>query len=139
MKESKNNVITKLLIISLVILCSCCKNNDAENIKFNNGILESDNINFNFGNINKENCNSVDFAFTLRNLLSKRVDIKKVESTCNCVEINEYPKYIEKLGTVKIYGKVDIKNFSGPISKPIFLTYNGKEIIVLRIKGNILP
>ena len=54
-------------------------------------------------------------------------------------DIEFITKYIEKLGTVKIYGKVDIKNFSGPISKPIFLTYNGKEIIVLRIKGNILP
>lgn len=92
---------------------------------------------YDFGDIEKKGKLVIPFSFKIKSKADSTIYIKKVDVSCHCLSIDTittiYPNHENELK-----GTIDISNLSGHINKTIFVNYGEDEVLLLRIKGDII-
>lgn len=101
-------------------------------------ILSVDIKELNFGEIDKNNTPIIPFEFSIRNIGDCYVKIDKVDVSCSCVSVNDYPKQLIPGQTGILSGKVDLKNQKGHMRKSIFISYCDTCVVALKITSDII-
>ncbi len=123
------------VIFSICFLLSCYRGNSST--KMVAGVsCEAPYVDF--GSIDKKTTDSVPFVFELKNITGDTICISSVELGCNCVIIESYPLYLSPKGCDSIQGYIDITGQHGNLSKPIYVNIGKDELMILRIKGNVM-
>lgn len=127
-----------IIIILLAIASVACTNQNTNESKIEEGKVILSPKHFNIGEINKSTDDSIyNFEFDILNNDSDTIQILNIESSCNCLQMTSYPKYIAPGSHGVIKGKVNISKQSGHLSKAIFVNLKTDDIIVLRVIGEI--
>lgn len=101
------------------------------------GFLTAEVLRLDLGEMNKQSATKYDFAFNLCNESDTVALISNVDVSCGCVSITEYPDSVLPHSTQSIKGVVDITNQHNRLNKAIFVAYNDKYTLLLRVLGVI--
>lgn len=96
----------------------------------------NDNV-INLGYIESDQKNVRTFSFEITNLSDSTLVINKVDVSCNCVEIINYPHSLNPAQKGRIFGRINLENQIGYMRKSIFVNYNNGRIKMLKITANI--
>lgn len=144
MRKYFENVMEFLqLVVLLAVVASC--NNDKHQVYVEKGIdnnldsssLSVDSRELYLGEIDKIQSESVSFTFNLKNISDSVLVINKVDVSCSCVEISDFPKQLQSGQSGKLTGRVDLINQSGHIRKSLFVNYCDTCIAVMKVVADI--
>lgn len=100
--------------------------------------LEINNPRYSFGVIHKSGQKHILCPFKLKNTGTKHLVIQKIDVSCNCISILEYPKTIAPSETKNLYIQINAEKQLGYFNKVVFLNSNADNALeLLRIKGEI--
>lgn len=127
-----------LPILFLFLSCTQSKNEQKNNINTGNlnGLYVVD-YRYNFGEVYSIKKDTINFSFTLENKGDTTLIIRHVSPSCNCIKITYQPHLIKSKEKAIVKGYISTKNRIGKFSKPVFVSYNKNEVLLLRIIGNI--
>lgn len=135
-----------LLLLSMflsLLMCDSC-NKKAADVEVIQNVsaekhLQIDNRKYLFGTIHKSKTSKIVCPFKLSNRGSHRLQIYKVEASCNCLIVKEYPKVLLPNESHILNVEINIKAQRGYFNKVIFVRSNADNSLeILRIKGEIL-
>jgi hypothetical protein len=110
----------------------------AKNPTATTGHLEIENNKFVFGIVRKDEQKTIRCPFVLINTGSKPVVIQKVDVSCGCITVTDYPKMIAPGESKTLYADVHTESQSGFFNKVIYINSNAdNNLEILQIKGEI--
>jgi trehalose/maltose hydrolase-like predicted phosphorylase len=131
--KCKNLVFIVIIVMMTGVIISCTKSSETE--KRHGGIyIES--VYFDFGTVSRDQ-QRVPFYFKIRNESQKEITINNAEASCSCVVIDSVPKKLKSNAVGFLYGHVNTIKQSGKLRKTIFLDFEDKQLILLRVFGEI--
>lgn len=132
------------ITVATIFLLSACLSNQKNSATRNNKDMIIDSIDFmnspyhfNIGTFSKKDQSTVDYELILTNKSSHSIIINSVDVNCGCVNINEYPELIKSGDKGSLKGFIDIQHQNGHISKPLFISYNNNNLLLVRLIGTI--
>lgn len=93
---------------------------------------------YDFGEASAKKSTKIPFSFLIENVAQDTLRISKVDASCGCVHISTYPDEIVPGENGKIVGVIDIEGQNGYLNKAIFISYNGDEISLVRVVGEVV-
>lgn len=124
------------IVLSIIFTFSCCTDS-SHSKKLYYGGLTTNNRYYDIGKIDKTKHDYIDFKFEIYNKTDSVIKIKKIDVSCGCVEIKEYPKVVYPQSSIKINGLIDLTLQEGYINKPIYINYEKDRLLLLRVFGEI--
>lgn len=92
---------------------------------------------FDIGTVSQSAQRKVPFEFVLENRGKEDVKIHGIDVSCSCVVITSFPQIVRPGKDEEVKGYVDTKKTGGKISKPLFVNYDGDNILLLRVIGEV--
>lgn len=89
------------------------------------------------GEIDKNLNRIIPFEFDLKNSSDSIIVVNKVDVSCNCVKIIDFPKRLVVGQSAKLSGTIDLNNQVGHLRKSIFINYDDTCITVLKIVADV--
>ena len=124
-------------IISCIIVMFSCGTDGSQSQKMYYGGLSSNNHCYDIGEVDKTKQDYIDFNFEIYNKTDTLIKIKKIDVSCGCIKISEYPEIVKPQSSIKINGVIDLTLQEGYINKPIFVNYEKNRLLLLRVYGEI--
>lgn len=122
--------------LSVIVLLVSCSYSKEENSRFIDG-LYVEKAYYDFGEVNKKHLQHIPFLFKLENKNGKTITINKIDVSCDCVKLKKIPNSIKPGKTGHIEGFIETNGQSGKLSKILFVNFNEKQVILLRVTGII--
>jgi len=140
--ELFKNLLTMLILSTFVLSCNNNNKNTSkdnnENKPFQSSFLSTDNKVLQLGEINNNDTESIPFAFHIKNESDSILVLNKIDVSCSCVEVTDFPKQLGANQSGEICGEINLKNQSGHMRKSIFVNYCDTCIMVLKIVADII-
>lgn len=143
------NIITYILLFAIFLTIALfelsCKNITGdtpselgEQITTSLSFISIENKEYSIGEVNKSERLLVPFEYNLRNISDSIISINKVDVSCSCVKITDFPTQLSSGQSGIITGYIDLKNQIGHIRKSIFVSYCDSCVTILKISGDIV-
>lgn len=94
---------------------------------------------YDFGTLSKKEVSMKEFEINIQNTGNEILVINKADVTCGCMRTEFTKSPIKKGENGKINVKINTKNQNGIFSKPIIISSNAQNnVVIVRIKGKII-
>lgn len=134
----KRTISTLILAGTLIAFTACQKHQPSTSNHINGqSALTVDNPHFKLGEISKKEKDTVCFFFDIENISNQLASIDKIDVSCNCVKIDTKTRPIYPHSKLRVNGHINLKSQYGHLSKSLFITYNSKQLLLLRVIGDI--
>lgn len=129
-------IISNLIVAFLMFYMISCTIGDTKTLS-TNGSLKAESRSFKFGEIEKSEDMNKPFYFDIQNKSDTIIEIKKIDVSCGCIKINEYPKIVNPWTSIRLEGYIDLNGLDGFFEKSIYVNYKQDKLLLLRIRGTV--
>lgn len=139
----KRNIFICVVSVGIVVAMNLSCNNHDVNVVQTESItdsiaLQTDDPHLDLGKIHKGEISTKSFQFKVKNVSKETVVINKIDVSCNCISIDiESYKPIPAGQIGYINGNIMLNKTKGHISKAIFVNYDVKKVLLLRLIAQV--